>query len=665
MIITDLNRGANESVLMEHVALLPDYLRVRIAGAAVSWEPLREDGLRELLVEESEAEWVDQEDGNMKDDSEAEDDDAGWEHRFGDTLVGSSTSPAANLTTLDLSFTKLSLKAIRNLLFTPATIPTRRPAPTFPSLTTLILIETPQISFQTAFLDLLSNMISLRHLSLAGNSLVDGAASFVARLASSTPGLNSLDLSYVEGLGPTSLWDVDWDSKWRELRVLGVKGLMRGGESKGAPSEVMTEKERSKEAPMEGLQYTSPRSFPASPFASVSNMMGSPMSEEDGGERARKRTHYEAMDVDTPPRPSQPQSDATSNPPPSLPPFSPSATATSDPFHFSAPPAPPAIVEPHLEFDPKKFEPEKAFGLDDEEEAEEGDESKAVGFVGDATRRRRGGAVGKKEKSPERRRRRSRSGSRGEMDRRIANGEFSFQVHHHHGPSGSDAGGGMSQPEKWLNSNTPYTLLGYLQFASLTLLLVLLLFLALLFLYTLYTDVQMRLHTLQQEIRAEILGCARDYVNNRCEPATRIPAMEARCSGWEECMGREPVVVGKTRVVAETLAGILDGFVDVISFKTMIFVILTLGITIYGSSAALSLLPSRPAATSTHTVYPTGAPAPHFQHLGYGPPPGYGYSPLPSPAYGQRPWDVAEKQAESMGLAAPPAAQTEKKKGWF
>lgn len=64
--------------------------------------------------------------------------------------------------------------------------------------------------------------------------------------------------------------------------------------------------------------------------------------------------------------------------------------------------------------------------------------------------------------------------------------------------------------------------------------------------------------------------CAKAYVDNRCEPATRIPAMERKCSGWEECMGREVVVIGKTRVVAETLAEVVNGFVDVISFKTMV-----------------------------------------------------------------------------------------------
>lgn len=110
----------------------------------------------------------------------------------------------------------------------------------------------------------------------------------------------------------------------------------------------------------------------------------------------------------------------------------------------------------------------------------------------------------------------------------------------------------------------------YLQFGSLTLLAVLFLFISFLFVYTLYTDIQARLASLTVELRAEILQCAKAYVDNRCEPATRIPAMERKCSGWEECMGREVLIVGKTRVVAETLAEVVNGFVDVISLKTMV-----------------------------------------------------------------------------------------------
>lgn len=56
------------------------------------------------------------------------------------------------------------------------------------------------------------------------------------------------------------------------------------------------------------------------------------------------------------------------------------------------------------------------------------------------------------------------------VGKRAAGGEFSFQVHHHHAPSsspsnsqlsGQDYGQVGSAPERWLQSNTPYVLLGY------------------------------------------------------------------------------------------------------------------------------------------------------------------------------------------------------------
>lgn len=46
--------------------------------------------------------------------------------------------------------------------------------------------------------------------------------------------------------------------------------------------------------------------------------------------------------------------------------------------------------------------------------------------------------------------------------------------------------------------------------------------------------------------------------------------MARQCALWEECMGQEPVVQGRTRVVAETVAEVVNGFVEVISLRTMV-----------------------------------------------------------------------------------------------
>jgi hypothetical protein len=109
----------------------------------------------------------------------------------------------------------------------------------------------------------------------------------------------------------------------------------------------------------------------------------------------------------------------------------------------------------------------------------------------------------------------------------------------------------------------------YVQFGSLALLAILTIGLLLLFLSTLYYDIQARLAELTVELRGEMIQCAKAYVDNFCQDR-RIPALERKCNEWEECMNREVVVTGKTRVVAETLAEVVNGFVDVISFKTMV-----------------------------------------------------------------------------------------------
>ncbi|GAA5875560.1 hypothetical protein JCM1840_003261 [Sporobolomyces johnsonii] len=412
--------------------------------------------------------------------------------------------------------------------------------------------------------------------------------------------------------------------------------------------------DRSAEAPMQ-YEWEKPRQYPASPFHAASGSGA-----HDDGERARKRPHHEAMDVDTPPRPSYPSSSSA-----------PSSGLTQ---HLPAQPMP---VEP-LSFEAKDFHATEALGLKGHEVQEVTMADNAEDLVDEGEHAKenlalavRGGAGARRRKVSGKKRAEQLvetdddddddeghdGGFLGTLQKKVGKraGEFSFQVHHHHAPAapvGPDGSAAGSAPERWLHSNTPYILLGYLQFGALTLLALLVLSLLLLFLYTLYNDIQARLVSLTLELRAEILQCAKAYVDNRCEPATRMPALEGSCAGWEECMNREVVVVGKTRVVAETLAEVVNGFVDVISFKTMLFVVLALGITIYGSTAALSLLSSRssshpPPHASRSPSLGHGAAPPHFYPYPYG---------LPYNA-GQTPWVVengGNAEQEALGLGAPP-----------
>ncbi|KAI8064206.1 Di-sulfide bridge nucleocytoplasmic transport domain-containing protein [Gongronella butleri] len=63
------------------------------------------------------------------------------------------------------------------------------------------------------------------------------------------------------------------------------------------------------------------------------------------------------------------------------------------------------------------------------------------------------------------------------------------------------------------------------------------------------------------------LQCSRDYHHSEC--ATRMrPAMKEICDQWQKCIF-EPAWMGKTKVIAETFADIVNGFVDTISYKSM------------------------------------------------------------------------------------------------
>ncbi|BGP39958.1 hypothetical protein JCM10450v2_003938 [Rhodotorula kratochvilovae] len=429
---------------------------------------------------------------------------------------------------------------------------------------------------------------------------------------------------------------------------------------------------RSAEAPMQ-YEWEKPRQFPASPFVAPGAATG------DEGQPARKRTHYEAMDVDTPPR--APLA------------FPPSATApASETFRFS-PPAPSMLdAQPHEPaFDADKFKPEEAFGLQDEQAAgdvsmtaadpdesvQEGTEEDLVVAVREGPRRRKPSGRSSRRRSSRASEDDDDSGAsddeRADADggflgvlkntvgRRKGDSQFSFQVHHHHAPAAGLGAGAMGapeeqRPERWMRKSTPYVLLGYLQFGSLTLLALLVLSLFALFLFTLYTDIQARLAELTLELRSEIVQCAKKFMDNGCAAPNRFPALERSCVEWEECMHREVVVHGKTRVVAETIAEVVNGFVDVISFKTMLFVLLTLGITIYGSSTALSVLASRARAA------PPASPSAPAHFNGYAPPPGAaGYAPYGLPYGGQpAPWVVEsagcerERAQAQLGLGAGP-----------
>ncbi|THU87759.1 hypothetical protein K435DRAFT_969766 [Dendrothele bispora CBS 962.96] len=192
-------------------------------------------------------------------------------------------------------------------------------------------------------------------------------------------------------------------------------------------------------------------------------------------------------------------------------------------------------------------------------------------------------------------------------------------------------------------SDTPYILIGYLQFFFNLSLIMVFLYLLLQFILTVQRDVEHRVSEYSMDIVQEIARCALEYKNNACD--TPIPAIITQCGNWETCMNRDPTKLGRARVGAELLAEVVNGFVEPISWKTLLFTLTSLSFLTVFINALLSLYRSRhkPSSTEGQSVpqhFPGLSTAPHPSHH-FG---GY-LSPAPTPSWG-RTWKGNEDDVQ-------------------
>ncbi|RMY01464.1 hypothetical protein D0868_08475 [Hortaea werneckii] len=117
----------------------------------------------------------------------------------------------------------------------------------------------------------------------------------------------------------------------------------------------------------------------------------------------------------------------------------------------------------------------------------------------------------------------------------------------------------------------PHILSFYAQFAFNVLLLSGVVYLFYSFWSAIQGDVDKKAHEAMADIMAEMAACANDFTVNKCERATRMPALETKCEFWGRCMSRDPTRVARARVSAHTFAEIFNSFVEPISYKAMLF----------------------------------------------------------------------------------------------
>ena len=116
----------------------------------------------------------------------------------------------------------------------------------------------------------------------------------------------------------------------------------------------------------------------------------------------------------------------------------------------------------------------------------------------------------------------------------------------------------------------PDILSRYAQFLLNLFFVALLMFVVYCFLATIRSDVDEASREVAAETMAEMVACTREFKANKCDSADRVPAMESMCNSWQKCMNRDPAMVGRARVSAQTFAEIITSFAEGISYKTMV-----------------------------------------------------------------------------------------------
>lgn len=106
---------------------------------------------------------------------------------------------------------------------------------------------------------------------------------------------------------------------------------------------------------------------------------------------------------------------------------------------------------------------------------------------------------------------------------------------------------------------------------------------------TIRADVDKASEDAFQEAQAETMACQKHYIDNRCNAASRLPALEVSCARWEICMNRDPNAVRRASLSAHTFAEIFNSFVEPISLKTMVFTIVIVGLLLLVNNATFTL----------------------------------------------------------------------------
>ncbi|KAH8583166.1 Nucleus export BRL1 [Cryptosporidium sp. chipmunk genotype I] len=91
--------------------------------------------------------------------------------------------------------------------------------------------------------------------------------------------------------------------------------------------------------------------------------------------------------------------------------------------------------------------------------------------------------------------------------------------------------------------------------------------------FVIKNDIESKIQISITEILDEMNICSKHYVDNKCHPEQRVPAMESKCTEWERCMSQNPTIIARKSIfTAQIIGEIINTFFDQISFKSALLI---------------------------------------------------------------------------------------------
>lgn len=158
-----------------------------------------------------------------------------------------------------------------------------------------------------------------------------------------------------------------------------------------------------------------------------------------------------------------------------------------------------------------------------------------------------------------------------------------------HQPQGQHLHETAELPQPWdprahPQDRSPYLLLSYLQILFNSSLAIYAFYLLVEMVRTVRQDISERVEVHTQQLASEQAECRRQWIVNGCE--NPVPALEARCAEWRQCMELDPRKAGRHAMAsAEMVASIANLFIEPLGAKTFLFVAVVGGV-FYASNFA-------------------------------------------------------------------------------